>query len=447
MTKLLLFASVLVSACAADVGTSVDPERGEEVGVVDIGRVTGQVTGASEGRVVLGNDAWLASREITRGRFSFEGVPDGVYLAKLEVAGMATQGERVVVIDGSASVTLSATPLAVGFSYDWERDWSRGGHEQGSLIGSARELLRTGYGIELSDEDQLWSDEHASRLLQAMRAVPQPMSAAYAPIPLAASTWVLSSGGFSWTDEVVHAPSTAFESGRYVAKQLHREIVKHVTDGGRDQAAVNKILFERYGVNAWLFHDAEEVELISMLEDMPEMLRSIPSLKTIIRRSGGAPVRGSIAERYLEIAETAFTIDRSDAQLALVRAKAQFLLTAEQAEALAQFVVLGEGTGLGFEAARPITKVAVRSQDRQVTVELGLTEEASSAKMYLFNGAGRYRMISLDPVAGTNGTLIRGTVALTAAGTWQPDVIVLGDVNGVSQVRDISEAGWRLEVE
>lgn len=435
MTKLAI-ALLMLSACTtAEDDIVVDPDRGGDVGIEQAPRVTGVVRGVGEGRVVLGNDGWVDSREIANGGFAFDAVPDGTYFARLEIAGVASDTETVVVREGTAHVTLDATPLAGGFAYQWSRDTSHSGHEQGTLIGSARILLRTSYGIELSDEELVWSDEHAARLLETMRAVPQRVSTQWRPIPMAPTTWVLSS-------------ATAFATGRYVTAELHQEIVAHVTQNGRNRVAVDKILLERYGVRAYLFSDAESVTLISMLEDMPQRMRSMPGLLTIIRRSGGAPVRASVTDGSLEIADTAFAMDRAVAQLALVRAKAEFLMvSAETADAVARFVTTGEGgDSLGLDAQRPITDVSIRAQGRQVSVTLGLQAAAdSSVKMFVFNGQ-RLQMLRLEPELGTRGTVLRGDVTLSAGGAWRPDGIVLV-TDGVETVLDPSELGWRLEVE
>jgi len=469
MTKAFAFAALLLSACTTDGEISVGPERGTDVGVEDVARVTGVVHGVTEGRVVLGNDTWLDSREIVAGGFAFDGVPDGTYFARLEIAGYATTTQTVTVEHGAATVTLTATPLpTTAFLYQWARDASRGGHEQGSAIGTARATLRDAYAIELSDEDQPWTDEHAARLLQTLRTVPQPASAAYAPTPLAPTTWVLAAGAFARTGDVVHVPATAFATrsdGRFYARALHTEIVRAVTHDGRDRTAVDRILAERYGVRAWLFDNAEVVELISRLEDMPTRLRAMPALQTLIRRTGGEPARASVSGGYLEIGDTSFTIDRADAQHALVREKARFVVTPELqlawgagdvAEAIADYVMT-PGTmsteasammsGLQLEPERPISTVAIQAQDRRVNVELGLAGAgASSAAIYLFNEAGQYTFLSLDPTTAA-GESVRGEVTLPRGGTWRPDVIVLRDRLGVPSVRDLSEAGWKLEVE
>jgi len=475
MTKALAFAALLLSACATDGEISGGPARDVDfdvqgVGGHDVARVTGVVQGVSEGRVVLGNDTWLESREISGGGgFAFEGVPDGTYFAKLEIAGYATTTQTVTVTGGAATVTLTATPLPTGaFFYQWSRDASRGGHEQGSAIGTAKATLRDAYAIELSDEDQAWTDEHAARLLQTLRTVPQPASAAFAPTPLAPTTWVLASGAFARTGDVIHVPATSFATrsgGRFYARNLHTEIVRVVTHDGRDRTAVDRILAERYGVRAWLFDNAEIVELISRFEDMPARLRAMSSLKTVIRRIGGAPARASVSDGYLEIADTSFTIDRADAQHALVREKARFVVTPELqlawgagdlAEAIADYVITPNAmspeasammSGLQLEPERPITNVAIQAKERTVTVELGLSGAgASSAAIYLFNEAGYYTFLSLNPTTAA-GEIVRGEVTLPQGGTWRPDVIVLRDRLGVPSVRDLSEAGWKLEVE
>lgn len=450
MNKTFALAALLLSACAADVEITVGPERGGEVGVEGEARVVGRV--AAAGRVVLGNDSWVRATEVVDGGFAFAGVPDGTYFVKLEAAGVVSATESVVVTGGAARVQLAVAPLATGFSYHWQRDASRGGHEQGSVIGSARTELRSAYGIELSDEDLTWSDEHAARLLQTLRAVPQPVSSRWAPVAIAPTTWVLSTGRFARHADVVRVPATAFATTRFVTAELHTAIVADVTDDGRDRVAADRILIERYGVRAYLFEDAELVALISMLEDMPARLRSLAALKTIIRRPGGAPVYATVAEAYLEIGATAFEMDRAEAQHDLIREKARFVVTPEMqaawgdvdmADAIADSVMRGDATVPGLAAEpKPISQVAISTAGRTATVELGV--EASSGSIYLFNPAALgYQLVSLSPTAGG----LRGSVTLSRGGAWRPDVLVIRDAQGGMTVRDVSEVGWQLEVE
>lgn len=450
MNKTFAFAALLLASCAADVEITVGPERGGEVGVEGEARVVGRV--AAAGRVVLGNDSWVRATEVVDGGFAFSGVPDGTYFVKLEAAGVASATQSVVVTGGEARVQLAVAPLANGFLYHWQRDASRGGHEQGSVIGSARTELRSAYGIELSDEELTWSDEHAARLLQTMRAVPQPASAQWAPVAMAPTTWVLSSGRFSRDTDIVRVPVTAFASNRFVTGELHTAIVADVTDHGRDRVAADRILTERYGLRAYLFEDAEIVALISMLEDMPAKLRAMPALKTIIRRPGEAPVHATIAEAYIEIGASAFVMDRALAQHDLIREKARFVVTPEmQAEwgnvdmatVIADGVMRGDATvpGLPLET-QAISRVGISTEGLTATVEL--TVDAASASIYLFNEAAPgYQLVSLNPAAGG----LRGSVTLPRGGAWRPDVLIIRDGQGGMTVRDVSAVGWQLEVE
>ncbi len=471
MTKAIAFAAVLLTACATDGEISRGPEldQGSDLAIEDVARVTGVVHGVTSGRVVLGNDTWLDAQEISNGGFAFENVPAGTYFVKLEVAGVATETRTVTVKNGAATVALTATALAAGtFSYNWSKDASRGGHEQGTAVGSARNILRDAYNIELSDEDQVWSDEHAARLLQTMRSVPQPNSAGYAPTELTPTAWVLSSGGHSHDGGVVHIPARAFAStaDRFFARELHTQVVDYVTDGGANRSAVEKILLNRYGIRAFQFHNTESVNLISMLEDMPAGLRSVSGLKTVIKREGGAPVRATVSEGYLEIAHNAFTVDRSDSMLNLVREKARFIVTpalqaawgeGDVADAIANFVTAPDQmspaaaammNALDLEAASPIASVSIKAQQRTVTLELGMNpgDSASSAAVYLFDDLGQYTFVGLNPTSA-EGTTVRGQVTLPRGGTWRPDVIVLRDRQGDASIRDMSEVGWRLVVE
>lgn len=371
--------AMMISACATE--AVAPPERGDRdendtgEAVEQAHRVVGHVSGVADvsARVILGNDRFLESAEVVNGRFEIANVPDGTYFAKLEVAGYATSTtQQVIVLDGAARIELAATPLdGVGFRYQWHEDASRGGHEVSSDMAPesapARQLFDH-YGITLSDEGQPWTQEHAARLLQMMRAVPQPVRAVSQRYWIKPSSWMLFSGGPDDLDvtrtpssDTIRISTAAFsatdpqmttvegEHDAYFAMRLHRAIVRYVTNDGVNKVAVDRILAERYGVTTTVadyatltasttsetassfqpFTPGELVDLISMFEEMPSGFHAIPDLRTVVRRKDGleSPAVAWTTAGYLELTTAAFAGNRNEAHHALIREKARFFMT------------------------------------------------------------------------------------------------------------------------
>lgn len=369
--------SMLISACTADAVAPQEPDDPETGEIVEQARrVVGRVSGLAAdvaARVILGNDKFLDSALVVDGRFELANVPDGTYFAKLDVAGYATSATQLVTVrDGAGRIDLSATALAdPGFHYAWNEDTSRGGHELSSDMAPesapARHLLDH-YNIRLSDEGQPWTQEHAARLLQMMRAVPQQVRAVSQRYWLKPSSWMLSSGGVDDLDvtrtpsgDTIRISTAAFSDAdpqvisidgqrdAYFAKRLHRAVVRYVTYDGTASWAVDQILAQRYGLTTAVadyatltastthetaasfqpFSPGELVDLISMFEEMPEGFRAIPGLKTIVRRKDGgeSPAHAWTTAGYLEVTAQAFAGSRNDTHHALVREKARFFVT------------------------------------------------------------------------------------------------------------------------
>lgn len=375
-----VLSSMLISACATDPVASPEPDDRDETdmgeAVEQARRVVGRVTGLGadvSARVILGNDTFLDSTPVVDGYFELDSVPDGTYFAKLDVIGYTTSATQLVTVrDGAGRIDLSATPLEDrGFRYAWNEDASRGGHELSSDLAPesapARHLLDH-YNVLLSDEGQPWTQEHAARLLQMMRAVPQPIRSVSQRYWIKPSTWMLFSGGVDDLEvtrtaarDTIRISMDAFsdadpqmtaidgQQDAYFAKRLHRAIVRYVTNDGATKAAVNKILTQRYGVTTAVadyaaltasttqetatsfqpFTPGELVDLISMFEEMPQGFHAIPGLTTVVRRKDRVSPAATAwtTAGYIEVTAAAFTESRDDAHHALVREKARFFVT------------------------------------------------------------------------------------------------------------------------
>ena len=261
--------------------------------------VAGLVTGLArgdQGTVVLGNDAWLATRVITgQGKYQFDNVPDGHYFLKLEVSGYRAPATWKVHVDSHATLPLPARSVSFdfvtaplpndAFTFHWQDDDSRAGQQQTAYVNKPRVIipvqggdvevpdlaaattLEHDYSIVLSDAEVPWTQELAARLLETERQLPQKLRNNYAAQELTPSKWILTNDtlpndiAVSWDQagNVVRVSQAAFVDaaprlvlldgmrGTFFSKRLHHALTRFVTHDGNDAAAAEKILVERYG--------------------------------------------------------------------------------------------------------------------------------------------------------------------------------------------------------
>ncbi len=338
------------------------------------------------------------------GRFRFYSLPDGEYAVKLRAPGFQPPRTRLFTLDIARHVPsgpperqeFAFAELEVSdsaFVYHWEADPTTAGYEYAAHVNepvqvdlleqpiaradaaSAIHLLHE-YNIRLVDSPSgRWSQEHAYRLLQTMKSIPQHKRDSYDRRDAAPSDWILTS------DHVAHdihvavtdgtprvtvseaafanaAPRLALvegKRGRFYSQRLHHALVRFVTDGGTDEAAYERILRERYGLTTRVpdyraltghttggesparfqrFHAEEIVRLINMLEEMPLGMHKIPELRFLVRRlngtphplNPGAPAVAWPDAGYIEFMEEAFR-NASDSEIhrLIIHEKAHFL--------------------------------------------------------------------------------------------------------------------------
>ena len=254
------------------------------------------------------------------------------------------------------------------FTYHWEIDETPEGSESATVVEpvevtlldeqiqvpshSASLALLRKYSVHLGPE---WDLGYAYRLLQTFESIPQETNYLYGGTPgVASSIWRLSDRHIQDDISVeyrdgqrivtiaeaafVHATPLLAEiegvRGRYFSKRLHHAVVRFVTDNGVDRYALERILQERYGVSINIpdyteltqnttgehagrfseFKNGELLALISMFEEFPRGMHSVPGLKYLVRRLDGTvhpthPSADAVAwtgAGYIEFMESAF---------------------------------------------------------------------------------------------------------------------------------------------
>ena len=284
---------------------------------------------------------------------------------------------------------------STSFVYRWEVDGTVAGYEYAEHAnvnkpvdvhlldevirlpdGSASLKLLHDYNIRLMDSPAgKWTPQQASSLLQTMKYIPQRKRDPYGPQELPPSDWFITFDHVphdiltDHTDEglLVTITADAFanaaprlaliegKQGRYYSQRLHHALVRYVTSDGRDEAAYEHILQERFGLTTQVpdyrsltanttgsesrarfqrFHAEEIIRVINMLEEMPQGMHSIPDLRFLVRRLNGTPhplypTAPAVAwpdAGYIEFMEEAFR-SASDSQIhrLIIHEKAHFL--------------------------------------------------------------------------------------------------------------------------
>ena len=399
------------------------PDGSGDGGVVTLppGVVTGQVHGFLSGRTVkvtLGNDAFLISQPVEAdGSYRFVDVPPGKYFLKVEgPSGQATGMARSILVGGGGSfhgllhtvndstISASAGPIDFqltalptdAFRYHWEVDVSRSGYEESAHINqppsiqfldqpvvtpdlAATEMLVGQFNVVLSDEGVAWTQEYAFRLLETMKAIPQPIRKNAGDATLTPSKWSLTDRHIDGDITVTYGASgntvtiskDAFvyatprlvvldgQRGTFFSKRLHHALVAYVTQNGQNWAAAEKILSERFGCSTTIpdytaltapttaegsgsfqaFHPAELVQLINLFEEMPDGYHKVPGLKYLVRRKDGIPnprypAAAAVAwawpqsfpnGSYIEFMDATFAGDPDEAHRLILHEKTHFL--------------------------------------------------------------------------------------------------------------------------
>ncbi|WP_160154396.1 Ig-like domain-containing protein [Microbulbifer sp. ALW1] len=374
-----------------------------ENGLAYMGQVVGDLSDTGQIEIILSSASELM-RTVpdTSGAFRFYSVPDGDYSVKARAAGYQSAPAKTLQLNGLPTTltdygdglnTFELSPIpATGFHFHWEEDQSLAGYDYSSHLNepvtveflgesisvideSAAQQLQHDYNILLVDgENTAWTQEHAYRLLETLKSIPQTIREYDKPQQLPASKWILSKDHQEDDIEITTTGSNtsviisdkAFvnaeprlaaidgKRGSYYSQRLHHALVRFVTDNGADVGAYEKILNERFGLSTLVpdysaltasttaeyegrfqqFHPEEIVQIINMLEEMPRGMHKLPELKYLLRRLDGtshplygdAPAVAWPTAGYIEFMESGFnTSSISYAHRLIIHEKSHFL--------------------------------------------------------------------------------------------------------------------------
>jgi hypothetical protein len=351
-----------------------------------LGSVSGKapaVKAIEQGKVTLSNRGFVYTASFAAdGAFRFPSVEAGTYALTTEITGYNLT--KTVSVEVAAGAAVSVPDLAIEtytaanntYSYTWKQDQAYAGLPKTEIAESvvkptvvtvlgkaytmadvsyAQELLNR-YGIVLVNDEAAWTQEYAYRLFAVLSRIPQTMGTDYKFDPsLPTRRWVLTTDFINQDIDLgklaqgeVRVSTAAFTyaapvvaeidgvRGLYFSKRLHHALVRYVTNGGTDQAAVAKILWDRYGLlidrdgaplqysqftsepatrfQQWFKHPDELIRVINAFEELPEGFHKIAGFKWLVRRLDGTvnplyPEAPAIAwgNGYMEYMESAFS--------------------------------------------------------------------------------------------------------------------------------------------
>ena len=320
---------------------------------------------------------------------------DGDWAIKLDATGYTYPSQQLVTIPSDISINFELTELAEGgFSYTWQDDGSAAGHATQRYVNEPPNIvilddtlsvpsdfsaikLRTEYGVILSDDIKPWSSEDSYRLYQTFSSLPYHAYGEHDDNNYSKGEGVrgvfyltdleqdddlsiqvkrgIKYATFSQSAFVYSEPMIAKLDGikgKFFSKRLYHAIVKFVTDFAQDNSALSWIAREKFGVeflsstqqteelmredlsNFQAFFNTEKLEILSMLEELPDGFHKQDGLKFMVRRINGQdnpvyPTAAAIAWTDLNVIEfmsKAFTSsDIHDTRRLILHEKAHFL--------------------------------------------------------------------------------------------------------------------------
>lgn len=316
-----------------------EPVTGCEV----VGNVAGlQGEDYAKAQVILYNGTNAYQEKLdAQGNYSFVNVIAGEYYVKVEVEGYTISQPVAVAVNGYAAAGELKVEKAEGkdYFYQWKADDTYFGYEESAKVPQKKQVTFLGndvyvcdslaadklyenYNIVLSDEEEKWSSEYASRMLELVSNI-----CGYNKKQLG-SKWVLTKRHLDndleiqdyGEGKVVVIAEEAFANaiprkaqmgalqGTYFSNRLYHALVRYITDAGTNISVVDEILRNDYGCSiivedysaltkdstgetAAAFEQFKPEELLAILEmfaEMPEGFHKTPGLEYLVRRIDGS---------------------------------------------------------------------------------------------------------------------------------------------------------------
>ena len=273
------------------------------------------------------------------------------WVVGIDAPGYAYPTSKVISLPSVSSITIDVTKYTEDtFVYEWQDDSSYVGHATQSYINEPVTIvvlndtvpvpinfsaikLREEYGIILSNENKEWSDEDAFRLysnLERFSDIVSPKTGEnqvtdFSTGAFLNSVWKLTDD-FIENDIVVttvenvknvtlSSASLTFAEplivkldglrGKFYSKRLYKAVLRYFSDFGNNAEILDKIALNRFGFR-WMvgdaetselmgepadhfqeFFPAEKLEILAMLEELPEGLQRQECNNYLVRRVNG----------------------------------------------------------------------------------------------------------------------------------------------------------------
>jgi hypothetical protein len=305
--------------------------------------------------VSLGADSYLITKTISEnGDFVFDNISAGKYFIKVEANGYNLPNAQTVIvhengtIDPVVGINLAITKMEANstvWTHSWSEDVSNSGYTTTAYINNPPTIeflgkkivpsdvpfsgvLQNSYNIILSDEEEMWTQEYAYRLVETLKTLPCFSLYNMAVGEIKPAKFVLTEGylyedieitNAGDTEKIVRISKSCFTyanpflvnldgvRGRFFSKRLHHALVNFATDFGNNSGRVNSILSQRFGCTTNVpdysaltagitnedagrfqsFNPQELVSIINMFEELPEGFHKTLHLNYLIRRLNG----------------------------------------------------------------------------------------------------------------------------------------------------------------
>ncbi|MDG1040884.1 MAG: T9SS type A sorting domain-containing protein [Polaribacter sp.] len=272
----------------------------------------------------------------------------GKWAVKLDATGYTYPSQQVINIPTDKSIEFTLTELTNSdYDYTWEDDGSDAGHATQRYVNEPPKIvvlndsiavpndfssikLRTEYGVILSDSIQPWSKEDSYRLYKMFSNLPYRKYGEANGIDLSSGKNIR--GIFMLTNDEQSDDLTINNSeavpyatvsqnaftyaepqivtidgikGKFFSKRLYHVVVRFITDFANNENVLNWLAAERFGVkfmkpnqetedimsedasNFQEFYKTEKLEILAMLEELPEGFHKQEGLKYLVRRIDG----------------------------------------------------------------------------------------------------------------------------------------------------------------